>query len=48
MTEIDFDDVKNKTPNLEAFLLEVARELGAVDAVMFDGSIKLLNREEDA
>jgi hypothetical protein len=36
---INDSDVKNKTPALEQFLLEIARETGAEEAVLFDGTV---------
>lgn len=44
---IDLKDINEKTPELEQFLLDIAREAGAKRAVMFDGSIKLLNQDEN-
>jgi len=39
---INFDDVKNKTPALEDLLMQIAKELGAEEAEMFDGSVRNL------
>lgn len=40
-------DVEKKTPALEKLLLELAKEAGAEEAVLFDGSvINLVNSEE--
>lgn len=44
---IDLADINEKTPELEQWLLDIAREAGAKSAVMFDGSIKLLNTDEN-
>ncbi len=45
---IDIKDIENKTPNLEQWLLDIAKELGAEKAEMFDGSIKSLNSEDES
>lgn len=43
---IDFKDVQEKTPELEQFLLEIAKAAGATEAVMFNGElIKLIDPE---
>lgn len=44
---INLKDINEKTPELEQFLLDIAREAGAKSAIMFDGSIKLLNQDEN-
>jgi len=42
------EDIKKKTPALEQFLVDIAREVGAKEAVLFDGTvINLVNKEEE-
>lgn len=44
---LTLNDVKEKTPELEQFLLEIAKAAGAEKAIMFDGTIKLLNKPDN-
>lgn len=42
---ITFKDVKEKTPELEQFLIEVAKTTGAEEAILFDGTVISLASE---
>jgi hypothetical protein len=45
--DIGFDDVQKQTPALEDFLVEIAREAGATEAVLFDGTVINLVNSKD-
>lgn len=46
-SQLTLADVKEKTPCLEQFLLEIAKGQGAKKAVLFDGSVVNLVKSDD-